>query len=116
MNEMTHEELSKLEPGKETDDLVAEALGGTYARNWRPSIQMEHAWQLVIERMSSGYCEALVNDDDGHWALADGGMQTGFTPGDIQTAFFIEGWQWADTGEMAICKAIIGESLESPDS
>lgn len=58
-------------------------------------------------------CEgvALVNDDFGHWAVVENGMQNvpDETPADIQTTFFIEKREWKDTIREAIDAYLGGE-------
>lgn len=47
----------------------------------------------------------LVNDDNGHWAVSDRGMQNvvcGDEPSDVQTSFFIEAKYWRPTIRAAI--------------
>lgn len=54
-----------------------------------------------------GACPALVNDDNGHWAVAFDGTQNvpdGDGPEDIMTSFFIARDKWYNT---------IGEAIEA---
>jgi hypothetical protein len=75
---------------------------------------MKAAWEIVEHITKSGGCPALVNDDNGHWALSLEGTQTvPFTGRDaetIQTAFWIEKKRWADSAPLAICKAFFGRT------
>lgn len=55
---------------------------------------------------------ALVNDDNGHWAIADSGFQnavSGDAPQDVQTTFVIEAHKWKNSIREAI-DAYIAES------
>lgn len=52
-----------------------------------------------------GFGAALINDDNGHWAVAFGGFQNvpeGNTPWDIQTTHFVEKGKWRDDIRSAI--------------
>ena len=52
-----------------------------------------------------GSCPGLINDDNGHWAVAEDGVQNcpmGDEPVDIQTTFFIEAKDWHPTIREAI--------------
>ena len=56
-----------------------------------------------------GACPAVVNDDNGHWAVVFNGFQNvpdGDGPQDIQTTFFIKAGQWFDSIRDAIDNAI----------
>jgi hypothetical protein len=58
-----------------------------------------------FEDKGSIACAALVNDDNGHWAVSTTGMQNvpmQDTPEDIQTTFFIEAKDWKDSIREAI--------------
>jgi hypothetical protein len=50
-------------------------------------------------------CAALINDDNGHWAVSTTGMQNvivGDGLGDVQTTFFIEAADWKRSVREAI--------------
>lgn len=56
-------------------------------------------------RAREGGCPALVNDDNGHWAVVEDGMQSlpdGPDPQFISTSFLIEAEQWHDSVRGAI--------------
>lgn len=56
-----------------------------------------------------GACPALINDDNGHWAISFEGIQscpTGDEPEDIQTAFYIEAKDWKNSIREAIDDAM----------
>ena len=68
-------------------------MGDKYRLDWLESITRK------------GICPALVNDDNGHWAVAFSGIQNlpdGDGPEDIQTTFFIETERWKDSIRKAI--------------
>lgn len=57
------------------------------------------------QRANEGACPALLNDDNGHWAVAFDGhqnvpMEDG--PVDIETAFYVEAAKWKPTVREAI--------------
>lgn len=59
----------------------------------------------LIQLASEGDCPALINDDNGHWAVTSDGIQTlpqGDEPGDVQTTFYIEAGHWFDDPRAAI--------------
>ncbi len=52
-----------------------------------------------LEWLQKQFGCALINDDNGHWAMSWAGMQNvpeGDGPQDIQTSFFIEAKEWHD--------------------
>jgi hypothetical protein len=56
-----------------------------------------------------GYCPALLNDDNGHWAVTFEGFQavpTGNNPEDIETTFFVEAADWKDSIREALIHAL----------
>ena len=60
--------------------------------------------------VNEGSCPALVNDDNGHWALVFDGTQnvvSGDQPQDVATSFWIETHQWRNTAREAIDSARI---------
>ncbi len=59
----------------------------------------------LIRLAGEGDCPALLNDDNGHWAVTSDGFQTmprGEEPGDIETAFYVEAGDWFDDPRAAI--------------
>ena len=56
------------------------------------------------ERAERGGCPNLLNDDAGHWAVVEDGMQTAPSdaPTDIQTTFWVEKHQWKNTVREAL--------------
>ena len=57
------------------------------------------------ERVNTGSCPGVINDDNGHWAVTDDGMQDvswGDSPMSIATTFFVEAARWKDTVRQAI--------------
>ena len=62
-----------------------------------------------LERqVKRGACPALVNDDNGHWAVAFDGVQNVVTgrPKDVATTFFIRAERWRSTARRAIDAAM----------
>ena len=58
---------------------------------------------------SDGYCPALLYDDNGHWALVFDGFQNcpmGAAPCDINTTFYVEADDWAETIDEAVSRCI----------
>lgn len=56
-----------------------------------------------------GFGAALINDDNGHWAVAFDGWQNilkGKEPYDIQTTHFVEKDKWRDDIRSAIDEAM----------
>jgi hypothetical protein len=80
------------------------------------------AWQVVEKLNAEGGCYSLINDDNGHWAMASDGIQNvpdGDDPADIATSFWVEKDLWADTAPMAICLAAlkaVGCDLKTSDT
>ncbi len=61
------------------------------------------------QRAADGGSPALVNDDNGHWAVVEDGMQSvpeGDGPQTISTSFWIEADQWHDSARAAIDAAM----------
>lgn len=55
----------------------------------------------------AGYCPALLNDDNGHWAVVFDGVQSvPLGKGDVTTAFFVEKHRWCKTISQALIKAL----------
>ena len=57
------------------------------------------------EQANNGACPALLNDDNGHWAVSFEGLQNcpeDSNPCDINTAFFVETGDWKDSIREAI--------------
>lgn len=76
------------------------------------------AWELVVEMAKSGLCPALLNDDNGHWALATDGNHNVLMDEDtydIQISFFVEKGMWCDTAPLAISRAWLIWSEESEE-
>lgn len=78
------------------------------------STNIADAWRVVEKLINEGWCVSLINDDNGHWALTDEGMQNvpdhwakDDEPDDIVTTFFIGKELWADTPSLAICRAAL---------
>ena len=64
------------------------------------------------KQVKKGRCPGLINDDNGHWAIAFEGIQNcpdTTDPCDISTSFFIEAGYWKDTIREAIDSAIEDE-------
>lgn len=64
-------------------------------------------WLETITK--NGACPALVNDDNGHWAVVFDGIQSvshGQKPMDVSTTFFIKAKDWKNTIRQAIDTAI----------
>lgn len=81
-----------------------------YAERWQPSTQMEYAWELVEAMVNEGSCPGLLYDDNGHWALAEEGMQNvpmEEKPEDVMTCFFVEAKDWNESAPLAICRAFL---------
>ena len=85
-----------------------------WVQDFTPSTNIAHAWQVVEKLVKEGAAPALINDDNGHWALAMDGMQE--IPSDelvdMWTSFLVTKDLWADTAPLAICKAAL-EAIES---
>jgi len=76
-------------------------------RSWSEDIAA--AWEVVEKLVDEGYCVGLLHDDNGHWALSLDGLQNlplFDYPEDVATAFFVSAEDWADTPELAICRAV----------
>lgn len=61
--------------------------------------------KIFTDLAKEGGCPALLNDDNGHWAVSDTGFQQvvfGDEPEDITTSFFIEKEMWKNTIEEAV--------------
>ena len=77
---------------------------------WNPAEKIEDAWRVVLKLVNGGACPALINDDNGHWALAFDGVQNvpmNSEPCDIQTTFFVEKDLWHEEAGIAICRAAL---------
>ena len=63
-------------------------------------------FEFIMEQLSYiGWCPNLLNDDNGHWALATDGFQNvvvGDEPEDVDTSFFVEAKYWKDTSREAL--------------
>lgn len=65
------------------------------------------------KQADEGRSPALVNDDNGHWAVSMSGFQNavcGDGPQDIETTFFVNANQWKNTVREAIDAAIKQEA------
>ena len=86
-------------PADETDRTTQEAKD-TARLNW-------------LEQLASeGACPAVLNDDNGHWAVAFDGMQNvpeDDGPQDIQTTFFVEAKDWH-----ASIREALDDAMENP--
>jgi len=63
-----------------------------------------------MKMTADGAAPALINDDNGHWALAFDGWQNvprDDKPCDIQTCFFVEKDLWHEEPGVAICRAAL---------
>lgn len=60
--------------------------------------------KILNELVETGACPALINDDDGHWAVSDDGIQQvpDDSPSTIYTAFIVEKDMWKDSIEEAV--------------
>ena len=61
-----------------------------------------------------GFCPAILNDDNGHWAVAFDGVQNvpmSDDTGDIYSTFFVEAKYWKPTIREAI-DCVIAESQQ----
>jgi hypothetical protein len=59
----------------------------------------------IEEQTKQGACLGLINDDNGHWAISDSGMQNcplSGDPEDINTSFFVFAGEWKDSIREAI--------------
>lgn len=65
-------------------------------------ISIEDALQLLY---NNNYCPALLNDDNGRWAVSFRGKQSliaGDTPADVECTYFIEAKFWKSTIKEAL--------------
>jgi hypothetical protein len=64
-----------------------------------------------IEQLAEqGCCPALINDDNGHWAVSFSNIQNvpkGPEPEDVDTTFFVDAKEWKNSIREAIDFAII---------
>lgn len=69
----------------------------------RTDTELLNGLEAAVEQ---GACPGIINDDDGHWAVTDDGMQNvpnaGGPPIDIQTTFFVKADKWKGTLRAAI--------------
>lgn len=64
------------------------------------------------QQAAQGRCPAIINDDNGHWAYSEDGMQQvpyGDDSQDIVTSFFVTAADWKPTLRAAIDEARKGE-------
>ena len=59
-------------------------------------------------KTKEGFCLGLINDDFGHWAVSDYGMQNvpAKAPASIMTSFFVERRGWTGSVREALEKYI----------
>ena len=71
-----------------------------------------------LERATeTGACPALIYDDNGHWAVAEEGMQDvppGDAPGDVATTFFIPARQWCNSAREALQRYVRQANVITP--
>jgi hypothetical protein len=67
------------------------------------------------EKSKLGWCPCLLNDDAGHWAVVEDGMQNvPLDPlYDIETTFWVEKHQWKNTVREAL-EAFAQEKIPFP--
>jgi hypothetical protein len=69
------------------------------------------AWMLVEKEVERGACPALINDDNGHWALVFDSFGTAPMEKneiyDATTTFFVEKGMWYKSAPRAICMAVL---------
>lgn len=78
----------------------------------RYSRDIAAAWLIIDRDVNNGGCPAIVNDDNGHWAVATSGIQNvpeGPDTFDCYSTFIIEKGRWYDTVPMAICMHYLKE-------
>lgn len=71
----------------------------------------------LIKLAAVGGSPAVINDDNGHWAVSEEGYQTisvGKEPKDCQTTFFIAADKWKDSIREAV-NTYLDENLDEPD-
>lgn len=74
----------------------------------------DHNKAAAIDWLEEQFGCALVNDDNGHWAVTWNGMQnvvSGDEPQEVETTFFISANEWHNTVMEAI--AFVQEDMES---
>lgn len=72
------------------------------SESMRTDTERLNALEELVER---GACPGIINDDNGHWAVAGDGVQNvpwGDGPVDISTSFFVEAGRWKNTIREAI--------------
>lgn len=64
------------------------------------------------EKVKTGSCPGVINDDYGHWVVSFEGVQNCpmKSPADISTSFFVKKKDWCKTIRKAIIKAIEDDS------
>ncbi len=88
-------------------------------REWNSSVKRSDAELLdALERLvDGGACPGVINDDNGHWAVAEDGIQNccfGEEPQDLSTTFFIEARKFRSTIREAI-DAYLDDVESEPD-
>jgi len=77
---------------------------------WRPSLVVGQAHDILSKMAESGFCPAIIYDDDGHWAVPTESVSSvawSGTPADLSVAYFIEESMWCDTIARAICESAL---------
>jgi len=77
---------------------------------------MKYTDKQLIDFLEKEFGCALVNDDNGHWALSYCGFQNvvvGKRGQDVQTSFFIGAKEWSNSVRAAIIKEIIIREKEN---
>jgi hypothetical protein len=63
-------------------------------------------FDFIMDQLANlGQCPNLLNDDNGHWAIACDGFQNVVMedePEDVQTSFIVEAKQWKNTPSEAL--------------
>ena len=76
---------------------------------------------IMQTMMKHGSCNCLINDDNGHWAIAEEGEQSvsyGKVPMDLSTSFYIEAKRFSKTIPRALriwAEEMLKESEEESD-
>lgn len=76
-------------------------------RPWKVAVKRSDTELLdALERLvDRGACPGVINDDRGHWAVSDEGMQNipmGDEPEDLETTFYIKAQQFRTSIREAI--------------
>ena len=88
------------EDEEKIDELAKEIL--SYIKAYYEQLPFD----FIMEQLSHlGWCPNLLNDDNGHWAIATDGFQNvvfGDEPEDVETSFFVETKYWKKTPKEAL--------------